>query len=72
MDLFMAVFLLFNVPVPAPDDGSVIVIIVVVPATTNQKSNGDVLEPEFYSTDPDCGLDLDIPFDWNLNRISVH
>jgi hypothetical protein len=35
MDLFMAVFLLFKVPVSAPDDGSVMVILgaTEVPAT---------------------------------------
>jgi hypothetical protein len=25
-------------------------------------SNGDLLEPEFYSVIPDCGTDIDIPF----------
>jgi hypothetical protein len=41
--------------------------ILAVFLNTNQKSNGDVLEPEFYSTVPDCGLDVDIPFELSLS-----
>ena len=29
--------------------------------------NGEMLEPEFYSVVPDCGIDLDIPFSISLS-----
>jgi hypothetical protein len=30
-------------------------------------SNGEIIEPEFYSTLPDCGTDMDIPFNLSLS-----
>ena len=32
-----------------------------------EKSNGDLLEPEFYSVLPDCGTDYDLPFSLELS-----
>jgi len=29
--------------------------------------NGEILEPEFYSTVPDCGTDIDLPFSLSLS-----
>jgi len=31
--------------------------------------NGEILEPEFYHTVPDCGLDLDLPFNLSLSPV---
>lgn len=44
-----------------------IVEILTVHSVTDYKKNSEIIEPEFYELIPECGTDLDIPFEISLS-----